>query len=144
MKTLINTMMECRDPQVSKLCMYVMVSSINFEKGGLCFQGSAQALAEEATRYPFGVIDWEILSIFAIWSDRMDKILEVDRSGMCKHVERLINNRAHWDDEIKTHFCWLYKNIKCHEFDKINMDELLRTPKVIDFLKMTEQVESDL
>lgn len=144
MPTLIRTMVECRDPQVDKLCMYLMVTAINFEKGGLCFQGSAKSLYELASRYPYGTIDWEVLSIMAIWSDRIDKLAEIDREGMCQQVDRMIKNRAFWSEDVKTHMAWLYKNIKCHEFDKLDIDTLMKDPNVIEFLKSTEEIQSDL
>ena len=144
MPVLLRTMEECRDPQVDKLCMYLLISAINFEKGGLCFQGSMKAFANLATRYPYGTIDWEVLSIMSIFADRVDKIAEVDRDGMCRHVDRLIQNRAFWTPDIKTHFAWLHKNIKCHEFDKIDMDDIVNDPNVKEFLQQANEIDSEL
>ena len=144
MPVLLRTMEECRDPQVDKLCMYLMVTAINFEKGGLCFQGAAKAFASLAARYPYGTIDWEVLSIMSIFADRVDKIAEIDRQGMCQHVARLIENRAFWTPDIKTHFAWLHQNIKCHEFDSIDIEEIESDPNVQEFLKQTRELDSEL
>ena len=144
MPTLIRTMEECKDPQVDKLCMYLMVTAIAFEKGGLCFQGAAQAFASIAARYPFGTIDWEVLSIMSIWADRVDSIAEPDRIGMCNHIARLIENRAFWTTDVKTHFAWMHQNIKCHEFDKIDIEEIKKDSEVREFLRQTKELDSDL
>ncbi|EAX96298.1 hypothetical protein TVAG_264220 [Trichomonas vaginalis G3] len=144
MQTILNTMESCHDPQVDKLCLYLMVTAINTPTGGLCFRGAFKSLVALASKFPFGTIDWELASIAGIFADRVDKVAEVDREGICTLVERMLKYRAHWDDNLKSHFCWLYKNVECHAFDKANMAELLRDPVCIEFLKLAESVESDL
>lgn len=144
MQTILNTMESCHDPQVDKLCLYMMITAIHTKEGGLCFAGAFQSLVKLASKFPYGTLDMEMASIAAIFADRVGKVAEVDRVGICNLVDRLIKYRSHWDADMKSHFCWLYKNVKCNEFNKINMQALIRDPVCVEFLKLAESVESEL
>jgi len=140
MESILNTIKDCSDSGVFKLTMYLVITSINIPAGGLCLVGSAPTLTTFVSKLPFGVLDWMLLSIYSIWAERMNVIAPNDQEAMCIFIGRLIENRAFWDEDIKTHFCWISKYLKCHQFDKINMKELISSPECVNFLKMSEQI----
>ena len=140
MEALLNTIEECNDLGVFRVILYYIVTSITFPKGGLCLSGAGPRLTQFISKFPYGQVDWSLLSIYAIWADRMNPLHPKDKAAMCSFADRLIENRGFWDTDTKTHFCWLMKNLDCPAFDSPSLSGLMQDPVCKEFLRQTEVV----
>ena len=86
-----------------------------------------------------------LLSLYAIWADRMNNLPEYDSIPMCKFADRLLNNYSKWDELTKQYFCWLAKNLKCPSFSgKYNdiVQKAIQSKECQEFLLETEKILS--
>ncbi|OHT02500.1 hypothetical protein TRFO_30327 [Tritrichomonas foetus] len=141
-QSLIDLCNECKDLNFYKLILSIIMMTVDFKEGGLCLNGAAQGLYSELIKYDYGLADWDLLSIFDIWADRMETISPEDKKSMCEFSNRLIEHRSQWDSTMKQYFCWFAKNVKCPSMQKINMNEILNSQECQEFLAETEKIIS--
>ena len=139
MQELINVIESCGDVKAFELVMHVIMVGIEFPKGGLCLQSYGRPLFNFVNTLDYGSQDWQLLSLYAIWADRIGGIREDDLEAMCLMLGRQIKNRALWDIETKQQFCWLASRIPgCISLNSFDLQKELNSRECIDFLKATQ------
>ena len=138
MQELINVIESCGDIKAFELVMNVIMMSVDFQKGGLCLQSYGRPLFNFVNTLDYGKQDWQLMSLFSIWAERMGGLREDDLEAMCLMLGRQVKNRALWDIDIKQQFCWLASHIPgCVTLKAINLEKELSSPECVDFLKTT-------
>jgi hypothetical protein len=140
MESLLAVLESCTESSFFQLVMGVIMSGIDFPAGGICLNGAGRALFEFVNATEFGVSDWDLLLLFAIWGQQMGSVARVDKEAMCGFSERMMKNRAKWDVQLKQYYCWLVKNVKCDGVGEEELAELLGSEECRAFLVQTEQV----
>jgi hypothetical protein len=139
MESLVGVIDGCQDSNIYKLVLAVIMNSIDFEEGALCLTGSASSLYQFIETTPFGLNDWDLLSLFAIWADQMSGIMEDDKLAMCAMSDRMMKNRAKWDIQLKQYYCWFAKSIRCSGMSDAELDGLFESKECREFLSETEK-----
>jgi hypothetical protein len=142
MQSLLDVVETCGDVTAFRLVIALIITTIDFPAGGLCLKGAAEGLFAFVNTTEFGSADWDLLSLFAIWSEQMTGIPNNDRNAMCEMVDRMTRNRRKWDLQIKQYYCWLAKNIRCLGTDKRQLAEDLASPECKQFIATTDRVIS--
>jgi hypothetical protein len=140
MPVLIGVVESCADTNFFKLIVAVIVASIDLPAGGLCLNGAGPGLFAFVNTTEFGAVEWEILSIYAIWADQMAEIAPPDRGAMCALSDRMFRNRAKWDAELNKYYCWLAKNVRCPGVSDRELAELCASAECAEFLRQTDKI----
>jgi hypothetical protein len=140
MESLLGVIESCQDVTAFRLVIAVIMTTVDFPAGGLCLSGAAEGLFAFVSTTEFGAADWDLLSLFAIWSSQMTGIPGRDRNAMCAMAERMVRNREKWDEQIQQYYCWLASNVRCPAMSDAQLAELFATRECKEFLATTNTV----